>query len=170
MAQWVPGQDFRAPDRAAIDAAIEACEMPFRSGGKAQLHPLREKLYDVMWDKVGIIRDAAGLAEAERDLAALDAELERCSLADANRAFNLTWHDWLNLRSLVAVSRVITAAAIARTDSRGAHFRSDFPQTGSLEGSSFTSLRLEGRELQIAMKPVAFTRVRPGESLLKNAA
>jgi fumarate reductase flavoprotein subunit len=170
MAQWVRDQDFRAPDRAAIDGAIEACEMPFRSGGKAQLHPLRESLYDVMWDRVGIIRDAAGLAEAERGLAALDAELERCSLPDANRAFNLTWHDWLNLRSLVAVSRVIAAAAIARTDSRGAHFRSDFPHTGSLEGSSFTSLWLEGRELKIAMKPVAFTRVRPGESLLKNAA
>jgi fumarate reductase flavoprotein subunit len=123
-----------------------------------------------MWDKVGIIRDAAGLAEAERGLAGLDVELERCSLPDASRAFNLTWHDWLNLRSLVAVSRVITAAAIARTDSRGAHFRSDFPQAGSLEGSAFTSLQLEKNALQIRMKPVAFTRVRPGESLLKNAA
>ena len=166
MAQWVPGQDFRAPDRAAIDAAIEACEMPFRSGGNAHLQPLRESLYDVMWDKVGIIRDAAGLAEAERALAGLDAELERCSLPDANRAFNLTWHDWLNLRSLVAVSRVIAAAAIARTDSRGAHFRSDFPHTGPLEQSAFTSLQ----NGQLTMKPVAFTRVRPGESLLKNAA
>jgi fumarate reductase flavoprotein subunit len=170
MAQWVRDQDFREADRASIDAAIEACELPFRSGGKAQLHPLREKLHDVMWDKVGIIRDAAGLAEAERDLAALDAELERCSLPDANRAFNLTWHDWLNLRSLVAVSRVITAAAIARTDSRGAHFRSDFPDTGSLEGSCFTSLTRESKGLEIRMKPVHFTRVRPGESLLKNAA
>jgi fumarate reductase flavoprotein subunit len=166
MAQWVRDQDFREADRASIDAAIEACELPFRSGGKAQLHPLREKLYDVMWDKVGIIRDAAGLAEAERDLAALDAELERCSLPDANRAFDLTWHDWLNLRSLVAVSRVIAAAAIARTDSRGAHFRSDFPDTGALKQSAFTSIQ-SGR---LTMKPVSFTRVRPGESLLKNAA
>ena len=170
MAQWVRDQDFREADRASIDAAIEACELPFRSGGKAQLHPLRDKLQDVMWDKVGIIRDAAGLAEAERDLAALDAELERCSLPDANRAFNLTWHDWLNLRSLVAVSRVIAAAAIARTDSRGAHFRADFPDTGSLEGSCFTSLTRESKGLEIRMKPVHFTRVRPGESLLKNAA
>ena len=170
MAQWVRDQDFREPDRAAVDAAIDACEMPFRSGGNAPLHPLREKLYDVMWDKVGISRDAAGLAGAQRELAALDGELERCPIGDANRAFNLTWHDWLNLKSLVAVSRAITAAAIARTDSRGAHFRSDFPHSGSMEGSAFTSLRLEGYELQISMKPVAFTRVRPGESLLRDAA
>jgi fumarate reductase flavoprotein subunit len=166
MARWVRDQGLRQPDRAAIDAAIEECERPFRSGGNAQLHSLRDKLYDVMWDKVGIIRDAAGLAEAERALAGLDAELERCSLPDANRAFNLTWHDWLNLRSLVAVSRVIAAAAIARSDSRGAHFRSDFPHTGPLEQSAFTSLQ----NGQLTMKPVTFTRVRPGESLLKNAA
>ena len=166
MAQWVRDQDFRAPDRAAIDAAIAVCESPFNRKSSVRLEGLRETLYDVMWDKVGIIRDAAGLAEAERALAGLDAELERCSLPDANRAFNLTWHDWLNLRSLVAVSRVITAAAIARTDSRGAHFRSDFPDTGSLEHSAFTSLQ-SGK---LTMKPVAFTRVRPGESLLKNAA
>jgi fumarate reductase flavoprotein subunit len=166
MAQWVLGQDFRAPDRAAIDAAIAVCESPFNRKSSVNLEGLRETLYDVMWDKVGIIRDAAGLAQAERALAGLDAELERCSLSDANRAFNLTWHDWLNLRSLVAVSRVITAAAIARTDSRGAHFRSDFPDTGSLEHSAFTSLQ----NGTLTMKPVAFTRVRPGESLLKNAA
>jgi len=166
MAQWVLDQDFRAPDRAAIEAAVAACELPFRNRSPSDIHSLREKLYDVMWDKVGIIRDAAGLAQAERALAGLDAELERCSLPDANRAFNLTWHDWLNLRSLVAVSRVITAAAIARTDSRGAHFRSDFPHTGPLEQSAFTSLQ----KGQLTMKPVAFTRVRPGESLLQNAA
>jgi fumarate reductase flavoprotein subunit len=166
MAQWVLDQDFRQPDRAAIDAAIAVCESPFNHKSSVNLEGLRENLYDVMWDKVGIIRDAAGLAQAERALAGIDAELERCSLPDANRAFNLTWHDWLNLRSLVAVSRVITAAAISRTDSRGAHFRSDFPHTGPLEQSAFTSLQ----NGQLTMKPVAFTRVRPGESLLKNAA
>ncbi|MGH8739371.1 MAG: L-aspartate oxidase [Burkholderiales bacterium] len=170
MAQWVKGQGLRDPDHAAIEAAIAACELPFRKAVSSNIESIRETLYDVMWDKVGIIRDAVGLAAAERELAALDAELERCSLPDANRAFNLTWHDWLNLRSLVAVSRVIAAAAIARTDSRGAHFRSDFPQAGALESSSFTSLQLEANRLQIRSKPVIFTRVRPGESLLKNAA
>ena len=97
-------------------------------------------------------------------------ELDHLGLADGNRAFNLTWHDWLNLKSLVAVSRAITVAAIARTDSRGAHFRSDFPEPGPLEGSAFTSIRLEGSELRLQMKPVAFTRVRPGQSLLEHVA
>ena len=166
MAQWVRGRELLEPDRAAIEAAVAVCEKPFRAGGKADLNSLRENLYEVMWDKVGIIRDAAGLSGAQMELAALEADLDACRLADASRAFNLTWHDWLNLKSLVAVSRVITAAALARTDSRGAHFRSDFPSAGPLEQSAFTSIQ-DGK---LTMKPVAFTRVRPGQSLLKDAA
>jgi fumarate reductase flavoprotein subunit len=166
MAQWVRGRELAEPDRAAIEAAIEVCESPFNRKSSVDLEGLRESLYDLMWDKVGIIRDAAGLFAAQRELAALEAELDACRLADASRAFNLTWHDWLNLKSLVAVSRVIADAALARTDSRGAHFRADFPEAGSLEHSAFTSIQ-NGK---LVMKPVAFTRVRPGQSLLRDAA
>jgi fumarate reductase flavoprotein subunit len=167
MAAWVRNEAVREPDRAAIDAAIAQCERPFKSGARGDLEPLREKLYDTMWEKVGIIRDAAGLEGALDDLHSIETELRACSLGDANRSFNLTWHDWLNLESLATVSRVIATAALARRDSRGAHFRSDFPDSGALESSSFTSMTLDGH---VSMRPVEFTRVRPGQSLLKNAA
>ena len=75
------------------------------------------------------------------ELNALESELNDTGIADANRAFNLTWHDWLNLKSLVQTSRVIAEAALARTDSRGAHFREDFPEAGPLEQSAYTSVR-----------------------------
>ena len=44
--------------------------------------------------------------------------------------------------------------------------RIDFPESGALETSAFTSLRMKGAGFEIQSKPVAFTRVRPGESLL----
>jgi succinate dehydrogenase flavoprotein subunit len=165
MAAWVGKEGLRDPDPAAIDAALVRCE-PKVAKSHGSLEPLRERLSGLMWDKVGIIRDAAGLQSALVELSEIEAELSQTGIADANRAFNLTWHDWLNLKSLVATSQVIAQAALAREDSRGAHFREDFPQAGVLESSAYTSARLEGDRLAIVMRPVAFTRVRPGQSLL----
>ena len=170
MASWVLTRELLQPDRTAIDAAIAACESPFSRKPSASLEGLREKLYDLMWQKVGIIRDAAGLAEAQRELAELERELDTLKIQDTTRAFNLTWHDWLNLKSLVAVSCVIAQAAADRRDSRGAHFRSDFPDMGPLDQSTFTRIRFEGKDFFIERKSVNFTRVRPGQTLLRDVA
>ena len=174
MAAWLKAErGFREPDKAAIDAAIERCERPLRAKGSTHgsLEPLREGLFDLMWDKVGIIRDLVPMQEALSALDGIEAELDAYNLSDHQRGFNLSWHDWMNLKSLVDASRVITRAALAREDSRGAHFRSDFPEAGPLETSAYTSVTMDAAgTLGIAMKPVAFTRVKPGQSLLRDAA
>ena len=166
MAAWVRDQRLREPDRGAIEAAVAACERPFLNKNPVDLEALRERLYETMWQKVGIVRDAASLESGLADLRGIEAELAAGSLPDMQRAFNLTWHDWMNLNSLTQVSKVIAEAALARRDSRGAHYRSDFPEAGSLEQSAYSSYR----NGVVTMKQVAFTRVRPGQSLLKNAA
>jgi fumarate reductase flavoprotein subunit len=167
MAAWVRERSFAPPDEESIAAAVARCEAPLQRRSDAGVEAIRERLYELMWDKVGIIRHANGLSEAAAELKTLETELDRHGIGDHNRAFNLTWHDWMNLKSLVAVSRAIAAAALARRDSRGAHFRSDYPDTGPLEASAYTSLRAD---LAVSMKPVAFTRVRPGDSLLRHVA
>ena len=170
MARWVAAHgELRAPDEAAIAAATARALAPFARKPR-DLEPIRERLADTMWEDVGIVRDAASLARAGGVLDALDAALDEAGVADTTRAFNLTWHDWLNLRNLVAVSKAIRAAAVARTDSRGAHFRADHPGTGDLPTSRYTLVREKGGALDVSMEPVAFTRVRPGESLLDRAA
>jgi fumarate reductase flavoprotein subunit len=172
MAAWIREEGLRAPDESAIEAAVARCERPFAARGTQHgaLEDVREKLYDIMWQDAGIIRDRAGLESAIGALCALREELHGIGVADGNRAFNLTWHDWMNLGSLVDVSEAIARAALAREDSRGAHFRVDFPDAGPLEQSAFTSLRRDGDAFRITMKPVQFTIVRPGQSLLKEAA
>lgn len=165
MAEWIQKEGFREPDMASVEKAVQACE-PKLSKTHGSLEPVRERLYDVMWEKVGIIRSESGLRAALVELDSLENELNDTGIADADRAFNLTWHDWLNLKNLVQTSRAIAEAALARTDSRGAHFREDFPESGPLDRSAFTSLRFENAMLTIDLKPVSFTRVRPGKSLL----
>ena len=110
------------------------------------------------------------LVAGEKERAELRAQLDGIGVADDDRAYNLTWHDWMNLANLIRVSQVITQAALAREDSRGAHFRADFPDTGDLPTSTYTVVRMHGDEIALSREPVRFTRVRPGESLLKAAA
>ena len=93
---------------------------------------------------------------------AIEAELLSAGVADGDRAFNLTWHDWLNLRSLVEISKVIAAAALKRENSRGAHYRADFADEGDLATSTFTVARQLGGRLDITDEPVAVHHRRAG--------
>jgi fumarate reductase flavoprotein subunit len=170
MAQWVEREgEWRAPDEQAIAAAVDDALAPFALPADG-LNPIREALFECMWTDVGIMRDEAGLLRARGTLDELRLCLSRTGVAGDERAFNPTWHDWLNLRSLIAVSQVITEAALAREDSRGAHFREDFPQTGDLDTSAYTVVRWENGRACIDREAVRFTRVAPGQSLLKDAA
>jgi len=162
---------WREPDADALAASLDRALFPLRDDRAegADLDAVRERLYATMWDDAGIVRDAAGLARADAALDDLDDALARYRLPPVarTRAFNLTWHDWLNLTNLVRVSRAIVRAAQARENSRGAHFRADFPDAGNLETSSYTRVRDHGSgALIVEAVPVAFTRVRPGNSLL----
>ncbi len=165
MARWVSEHGvFQEPDGYALDAAVVHCRVPF-SRPPGDIERLREALYQVMWDDAGIVRDAAGLRRAQVALEALDRELEVAGIGQgSDPAFNLAWHDWLNMKNLVLVSRAITAAALAREESRGAHFRSDFPDTGDLNASRFTTIRLHNDNVTVGSEPVLFDRARPGET------
>jgi fumarate reductase flavoprotein subunit len=170
MAAWVARRgEFRTPDDLAIDRAIARAERPFRDAGESDLEAIRDRLHTMMWDDAGIVRSAAGLARAAAALDTLAAKLDAYALprAGRDRAFNLTWHDWLNLGSLIATSRAIVRAAMAREDSRGAHYRDDFPDPGELAASTYTRVRMRDGAVSCDAVPVRFQRVRPGESLLK---
>jgi fumarate reductase flavoprotein subunit len=123
-----------------------------------------------MWDDVGILRNAQGLKRGIAALDALASDIADCGVADSDRRYNLTWMDRLNLESLTLVSRAVAAAADFRRDSRGAHFREDFPASSDLTTSAYTCARLSGEQIAVTTEPVAFTRLRPGETLLKPQA
>lgn len=170
MPAWIThNPHWRTPNEDQIAAAMAAAQRPFEQRPSKNLNELHERLLDLMWDDVGVIRDSGGMNRALSELDALSDELARTGVLDTDRRFNMTWYDWLNLESQITAAKVITHAAIARENSRGAHFRSDAPDAGDLETSTFTSVTAnDGGQLDVAAKPVAFTRIRPGETLLKD--
>ncbi|MEP7327947.1 MAG: FAD-binding protein [Betaproteobacteria bacterium] len=177
MARWVPLHGaWQAPDDDTLAQAIARAERPFNAAGcgnvAGALEDVREQIYTTMWDDAGIVRDAAGLARAARNLDGLADALRgvRLPVHAHARTFNLAWHDVLNLTNLVAVSNVIVAAAQARAESRGAHFRADFDFSGPDTAAAFTRVQsaMDGK-LAVTWQSVLFSRIQPGRSLITNS-
>ncbi len=166
MAKWTAdGSEWREPAAGVLEEAEARASVPL-SRPAGDLEAIREDLYRTMWEDAGIVRDAASLDRALSSLGDIRTRLHSAGIHGGDLRYNLTWHDWLNLASLVDVSAAICTAARTRTDSRGAHFREDHPETGDLARSEFTRVHMEGGNLAVSWKPVEFTRVRPGQSLV----
>jgi len=123
-----------------------------------------------MWDDVGVVRSEAGMKRGLHGISTVSNALMDVGVDASNLAFNLSWHDWLNLRSLCDVSQVIAKAGIARENSRGAHYRDDYPEPGAMEKSDFTVASLgtnqDTAQINVTREPVEFSIVRPGETIL----
>jgi L-aspartate oxidase len=89
--------------------------------------PTRETLQALMWEDVGIVRDAEGLRRAKAALGAWDAALA-AEWAEGDPRVAPTDRASLELRDLVLCSRLVAEAALLREESRGAHYRTDFPE------------------------------------------
>lgn len=168
MATWVVDKPLLPCDMNAVMASIEQHELPLRAV-QGDIESVRDALADCMWNEVGISRNKESLLQARSRLDQLTAELHQIGVGGDSREFNLTWQDWMNLRNLILVSRAINEAALARENSRGSHYREDFPQSGDLESSYYTVAGLYQDQLKIENRQVMFTRVQPGETILVEA-
>ena len=81
----------------------------------------------MMQNLVGIVRDEAEMQEALTGLQDLNSRAARAGVS-GHREYNTGWHTALDLGNLLAVSEAITRSAIERKESRGGHFRQDFPE------------------------------------------
>ncbi|WP_171209832.1 MULTISPECIES: L-aspartate oxidase [unclassified Ruegeria] len=169
MGRDVAGMSLRDPDEDVLAAEFERAIYPLSRKPDLVL-PLRKQLQNIMWDDVGVMRTETGMKRGLKGIASVSEALMDVGVEDSSLAFNLTWHDWLNLRSLCDVSEVIAKAGIARENSRGAHFREDYPEPGAMEDSAFTVATLQNGKVAVNNEPVQFTIVRPGETVLPEGA
>jgi succinate dehydrogenase / fumarate reductase flavoprotein subunit len=114
------------PDQAkrATDEALK----PFEHGqGKAENpYTIQSDLQEMMQRLVGIVRTESEMQEAVKELAALRARAVRAGVT-GHREYNPGWHTAIDLKHLLTVSEAIARSAIERKESRGGHFRDDFP-------------------------------------------
>jgi succinate dehydrogenase / fumarate reductase flavoprotein subunit len=142
-------------DDAAIAGMIAEALAPFDRGG-ARENPFRiqHDLQETMQDLVGIVRVEAEMVEALRRLQALEARAGRTGV-DGHREYHGGWHACLDLRNLLTVSEAITRSALERRESRGGHFREDYPAPAAEFGTiNIAVVRGPANEMQVHRRSI----------------
>jgi succinate dehydrogenase / fumarate reductase flavoprotein subunit len=119
---------------AEVEAAEKMALKPFEQQGPEGPFAVQASLQDTMQDLVGIVRQENEMLQALECIEKLKARADRASVR-GNREFNGGWHTAIDLRHLLTVSEIITRAAIERRESRGAHFRDDYPNKDDQYGT-----------------------------------
>jgi succinate dehydrogenase / fumarate reductase flavoprotein subunit len=113
-------------DNSQIDQAEKELLAPFSNSGTESPYAVQRDLQEVMQNLVGIYRTKEDLEKALVELGKLKVRTAKASV-EGSRLFNPGWHLSYDLKAMLIVSEAVTLSALARTESRGAHSRLDYP-------------------------------------------
>lgn len=169
MSEFCAGGGLPAlPDEAGKDAAGELVRLR-QSRGPERVGALRAAMQRCMTDHVGVQRIAHGLEKALQTLRELKLRYQKIGLGDLGRRWNTEILEAFELGGLLDLAEVTAASALRRTESRGAHFREDFPLRNDAGWLHHTlARRSEGsgaspvfEDLLFDRRPVVITRFAP---------
>lgn len=152
-----------APDEAAIVEALRTVFAPLSRDVGPLPFGLSDQLRDLMWQRAGLVRDEAALAEAAERLGRLAEQVETLAVPGPAQA-NPAWQEALDLRNSVQVARLVVTAARARQESRGMHVRTDHPARDDARWLRTVVLRQgddPGGAPLVETRPVVLDRLRP---------
>jgi len=156
-AQWqqLPSNpDFIA--RAEVDAILS------REKGES-IAEIRAAMQEVMMDKVSVVREEIGMTEARDKIAELKTAYSHAAIMDKGKTFNTDLMEALELGYMLDCAETICVGAIARQESRGAHYRTDYENRDDVNWLAHTLLKKTSGGLELTKKPVTITKFQPKE-------
>jgi succinate dehydrogenase / fumarate reductase flavoprotein subunit len=151
--------------RALTDAALKQEEARLRrlldNHGPERAWRVRDDLGGVMSTNLGIFRTRQSMTEALEQIRELKVRSESVMLQDKGKIFNADLIQALELSCLVEVAETIVAGALAREESRGAHYRADFPKRDDVNWLKHTLATRTPEGPKLSYAPVAITKFPP---------
>jgi len=121
---------------------------------------LRRQLQQIMQENVFVLRDKKGLEEAKRSMRAIKSHIPAVTVPNF-KTFNLEWVKAIELSLMIEAAQVIVESALARQESRGFHFRRDFPNQDNHKWLKHTVAKRQENQLTLESSPVELCRMKP---------
>jgi fumarate reductase (CoM/CoB) subunit A len=126
-------------------------------------HELRDRLGSMMYSQVGVSRTAQGITQALEEIDRIRSVVPQIQVCD-HPVFNLGLVDAKEIDLMIDAAKTIATSALIREESRGAHYREDFPSTDYQNWTKHIVLEKKGEQLQHTLEPVRITRIKPPET------
>lgn len=152
--------DLVQPSRGEVEAKRDCMEGFFKGASTStyQASNLKKEIKKVMWEKVGILREGAGLAEAVKNLEGMREE-KVPALACRNKR---ELREALEAINMCTLSELVARSALYREDSRGAgHYRLDYPERDDAKWLVNIFVQNQAGQVKIWTEPVRITRLTP---------
>jgi succinate dehydrogenase / fumarate reductase, flavoprotein subunit len=142
-ARYAGQQQDTEADAEQVENAVRSALEPFDRASGENPFQVQQELQQLMQELVGIVRREEEMGRALERIAELK-ERARHTHVPGNREYNPGWHTALDLENLLTVSEAVALAALERRESRGGHFRDDFPEKDGSFGNFNILLRKRG--------------------------
>jgi succinate dehydrogenase / fumarate reductase flavoprotein subunit len=141
-------------DEASVDGAAKEALRSFDGQGREGPYQVQYDLQNMMQDLVGIVRNESDMRRALEGILALRKRAAEVGVS-GNREYNPGWHTAMDLANLLTCSEAVTRSALERKESRGGHFREDFPnKDAAYAGFNVICRRGADGEMQIVRQPL----------------
>jgi fumarate reductase (CoM/CoB) subunit A len=127
------------------------------------LRPIEGKrcLQGIMWETAGVVREKKKMQKGLEALAALQEEVEKRLMISPSRRFNRELLDAFELEHMIRISSLILTSALARKESRGAHYRIDYPYPDDEKWLVNIILQRDGDRIRKRQEKVSFSHLKP---------
>jgi succinate dehydrogenase / fumarate reductase flavoprotein subunit len=129
--------------------------------GEEKIAQLRDELRKTMTERCGIFRSAEGLRKAREKISELKKRIENVGMMEKSRIFNTELTDYLEIRNMLLLSEAIVDSAFERTESRGAHNRTDYTRKNNKDWLKHTLATKTDGKIIISYKDVNITKIKP---------
>jgi succinate dehydrogenase/fumarate reductase flavoprotein subunit len=160
-AEYAKGSLFMDLDEDQLESLEKEMLQPLEEERGVSPIEVRKRIQTLSWEKMGPVRTGERLGEAIKEIDDMKKQAQLLSTTCKDRTYNREWVEAIQVKNMIFVMEMIARAALMRTESRGANYRRDFPNTDNVNWLKNIIVKQVAGEMRLTTQPIIVTKLIP---------